>query len=347
MRPAADGRAGGVVLAATLALVSALGCGAEFDPPSEVKSLRVLGVQKSRPYADPGEEVDLNLLWHDGSPEAGRAIQTGFIGDCVNPPGDLYYGCFAQFAEKLQAGQTLQAAPGDSFKVTLPRDIISGRGGPREPGQARYGLYIVFFIACAGQVDFVTDIDPSSTGLPVRCLDANDEPLGSEDFVVGYSSIYSFEGAQNTNPVLGETFRVAGKDVPADCRGIDCQSAPDVELDCSQDASRCLKSCAKDGDSACPAVEIEPQLDPSTVELDDVSSKLFNSRVTEQMWVNYYVDRGGISDVRLLNDTTSGWNEEFRAQLRAPKAAGALKVWAVVHDNRGGMDIARVTLNVE
>jgi hypothetical protein len=48
----------------------------------------------------------------------------------------------------------------------------------------------------------------------------------------------------------------------------------------------------------------------------------------------------------LLNDSTSGWNEKYRAELRAPKDAGPLQVWAVVHDNRGGMEFSRVTLGV-
>jgi hypothetical protein len=84
----------------------------------------------------------------------------------------------------------------------------------------------------------------------------------------------------------------------------------------------------------------------ANVEKDGVSSMLFGTDVTEQMWVNYYVDRGGISQVRLLNDTNSGWNEKYRGQLHAPKAAGPMQVWAVIHDNRGGMEFSRVTLGV-
>ncbi len=336
-------------LATGLALLAAPGCGAEFDPPSEVKSLRVLGVQKSRPYADPGEEVDLNLLWHDGSPDRGRAVQRAFIGGCINPPGDLFYGCFAQFAEKLSVGEPLPFAMGDSFRIKLPDEIISGRGGPVLPGQARYGLYIVFFVACAGRLDFVAEADGSATGLPVRCLDENDQqPLGSDDFVVGYSSVYAFEGAQNTNPAIGETFSIAGQEVAADCTGVDCMSAPDVAVDCSAEGNpRCIQACAEDGEPGCPKIEVQPELDSSIVELDDVTTKLFGTTLTEQMWVNYYVDRGGVSDVRLLNDATSGWNSEYRASLRAPKAPGPLKVWAVVHDNRGGVNFSRVTLEVQ
>ena len=51
------------------AALGVFGCGAEFDPPTEIKSLRVFGVQKDLPYARPGETVSLTLSWHDGSPK--------------------------------------------------------------------------------------------------------------------------------------------------------------------------------------------------------------------------------------------------------------------------------------
>ena len=44
-----------------------LGCGATFDPPTEIKSLRILGVSKDKPYAEPGDTVKLSMLWYDGS----------------------------------------------------------------------------------------------------------------------------------------------------------------------------------------------------------------------------------------------------------------------------------------
>ena len=43
---------------ALAALLPCLGCAPEVDLPSEIKGLRVLAVQKSAPYAKPGESVD-------------------------------------------------------------------------------------------------------------------------------------------------------------------------------------------------------------------------------------------------------------------------------------------------
>jgi hypothetical protein len=343
-------------LAISLAL-SALGCGPEFDPSNEIKTIRVMGVQKDRPYAQPGDEVSLQMLWHD--PQGRSDLQRAWIGGCVNPPGDLFYGCFAQQGMTGMTGQMGGEVPfglGDSFTVRLPSDIISGRQGQFVSGQRPYGLYIVFFAVCAGQLSFDMEVDPEaagSTGLPIRCLDAQEQPLGSEDFIVGYSSIYSFEDVSNENPSFsagpndqGE-FLIDENLAPGDCLGADCQGAAAVEVDCSLEGeTRCIEACEQDGDFACPPIDVAPRIE-QVVETDPVTSEIYGSDVTEQMWVNYYVDRGAINEVRLLNDATSGWNAKYRGQLRAPKAPGPLQLWAVAHDNRGGMQWSRVTLQVK
>ncbi len=340
-----------LLLAGALSVLAAVGCGPQFDPGNEVKTLRVLGVKKDKPYAQPGDEVTLQLLWHD--PQGRTDVQRLFLGGCINPPGDLYYGCFAQYAQKAAQGSLPKPGDGDAFKVTLPEDIISSRPA-LEPGQPRYGLYIVFFAVCAGTIELVTTPGnpDGSSGLPIRCLDDAKKPLASEDFVVGYSSIYSFEGISNENPSftvdaagLGQ-FTVADKSLVADCVGDACEGAPAVDVDCGVEPDRCIKACADDGDPTCPAIDVKPAIEQK-VEKDEVSSKLFGANVTEQMWVNYYIDRGGISEVRLLNDTNSGWNPKYRGQLYAPKDPGPLQIWAVIHDNRGGMEFSRITLGVK
>jgi hypothetical protein len=339
-------------LLTALALFATVGCGPQFDPGNELKTLRVLAVKKDKPYAQPGDTVKLQLLWHDVK---GRTdIQSAFVGGCVNPPGDLYYGCFAQYGRGGAGGPGLSIGQGDTFEVTLPADIISSRPA-LEPGQPRYGLYIVFFAVCAGQLAFDMNAAASadgSAGLPIRCLDPAGKPLGSDDFVAGYSSIYSFEGVSNENPsfTLDDAgqgqFLIADKAVPADCVGDGCQGAPPVTVDCDATPERCFKTCKDDGDPSCPAIDVKPTID-KLIENDKVSSDLFGTSVTEQMWVNYYIDHGAISEVRLLNDTNSGWNDKYRGQLRAPKAAGPVQVWAVAHDNRGGMEFSRVTLQAQ
>jgi hypothetical protein len=38
-----------------------------------------------------------------------------------------------------------------------------------------------------------------------------------------------------------------------------------------------------------------------------------------------------------VNDATRGWNEKNEAEYTAPAEPGPVRVFAVVHDNRGGV----------
>jgi hypothetical protein len=83
------------------------------------------------------------------------------------------------------------------------------------------------------------------------------------------------------------------------------------------------------------------------VEIDEVTERLSGESFGEQMWINYYVDRGSVkSSARLLNDGASGWNEDFGTDFFAPREAGPVHIWAVVHDNRGGVEWVRQTVFV-
>ncbi len=94
-----------------------MGCAPEFAKVSEIETLRVLGVQKDKPYAAPGEEVTLSMLWDDGSPDRGRPIKRAWLaGACSNPVGDSFIGCF-------QAASDLFGGAGGA----------SGEGGPEIP----------------------------------------------------------------------------------------------------------------------------------------------------------------------------------------------------------------------
>jgi len=348
---------GGVVRWAAVSSLFLLGCGPDFDPPSELHSLRVLGVQKDVPYAQPDSDVNLQMLWQDASPLAGadRPIQIAWSPGCYDPPGDLYYACFS---DKNLFGDMLvpDRAHPEHSTVHIPEDIIS-RKGPVTDGSKNppYGLTYVFFAACAGTLTLLPNA--SGTAFPVGCQGPNGL-LGADDFVAGYTSIYSFSGFSNNNPkIAGFEFR--GQPVPegAFCIGEDCQAragsepAQDFNCDDSDKGALCVPACSDDGDSSCTGYGLRPTIDkndPANQDKDDVSVALLGRDVGEQMWINYYTDAGGFkSSVRLLNDATNGWNDDYGTDFYAPKKTGPLRIWAVAHDNRGGMAWAGITLKVQ
>ena len=344
------------------ALAFAPGCGPGFDPPSEVKTLRVFGVQKDKPYANPGDQVKFTISWDDAKQASKRPTQIRW-GTCTNPPSDLYAACFPQLVAEFTSMQpnedTSDLDDDQTHVVTLPSDIIT-RHAPPDPGQPTYGILYEFFAVCAGTI--IPDLSASSGGLPLACVDADNKKLGSDDFIVGYSAVYAFENPAgqtigNRNPVVSSfrvqqhTFALKSTD-PASplCVGAECTSndiAEPIDCDADENKSRCFPACPDDGGGGCPDIRLGPVVDPASAERDDVSAIFYGRNFTEQMWVNYYADGGKfVSDTRLLNDAQRGWSNEFGARYRAPKDPGTVTIWAVVHDNRGGTEWARLRLGI-
>jgi hypothetical protein len=325
-------------------------CGVGFDRPSEVKTLRVLAVQKDVPYPAAGSTVTLSLLWHDGAratdapaEEPPRPVQIAWLPRCFNPPGGLYYGCFEQVGTPSPDNM-----PGEGATLTfqIPQNIVES-ASPPAPGQPVFGQTFAFFAVCAGQFD--VDLEPEEGALPLICRDDAGVELGPEGFVAGYTTLYTFaEGFSNANPVV-EGFEISGEAVSDACTDSAegaCIPSPDTavpEIDCGAEPHRCIRACEDDGDASCPEIAIRPVLsEAKNAERDDVSITYFNRDVGEQMWINYYADRGGVkSDVRLLNDATVGWNDDYGTKFFAPKEPGQVTIWAVAHDNRGGVGWAR------
>lgn len=360
-----------------LALAIGAGCGAEFDPASELANLRVLAVKKSLPYARPGEAVDLTLLWHDAVPDR-PPPQIAWVALCENPPADLFEACFAQppnfgadeLAARLSLPDPAAAAPNDRFSFTTSSDIISSRPPPSAPGATPYGLSYVFFAACAGQLEVLAGTEAG--GVPFVCYDELDGVSGfsegdvqrdSRDFVLGYSAVFAYEQYRNGNP------RVTGMrvgdvtlwpDSPAEvaaaappdavlasatdlCIGESCGRVPPP----SEDLEPCLDALTLDACTGgdCDTLSVEPLVDPASAEVDDAASSRGATPLGEQMWINYYGDGGTFDEeVRLLNDAVTGFVTDTSTDYEAADTARVSYVWAVAHDNRGGAEWARLRL---
>lgn len=326
---------------AALALATSA-CGVQFDPPSHLITLRALGVQKTEPYARPGASETLSLLWYDGAPERGRSVSVTWIGGCTNPEGDVYYGCFPQFAAAAGSGG-LKLGHGDTFSFQVPPDIIAKHAPPRDPRQPPYGVSFVYFALCAGTLGF--SAPTSAQDIPLRCRDASGKDLGADDFVVGYTTVYVYGDVTNANPRISG-FEWDGKPVTPDCIGTTCVGRPvPPAVDCATAGAVCVPHCGSD---PCPSIAFRPVVDPASAEVDVVGTIQSGRTIGEQMWVDYYVDRGTVkSPVRLLADATKGFNADYGTELSIPTDPGPLTIWSVAHDSRGGTQWARLTLGVQ
>jgi hypothetical protein len=375
-------------------------CSVGFDSIAEIEGLRILGVKKSKPFAKPGDRVQLQLLYNDDT-DAARDVQLFWISGCTNPPADLYQVCLdglnAAFedvdvpdlpgsdfsddealamllgelsalasqvegqppdglelpegAELPGAGVRLGVGIGDTYAVTLDPKIISSRPPPSDPKVPPYGLEFVFFAGCAGRLWF----DPGGS-FPLGCFDADGNALPADRFVVGYTSVYVYDGLTNHNPeILGFEWKDGGKWKALDtmdlCLADDCEPVePDPKRPCPDDVpqvERC-KDLDENQGVGCEKLEFRVTVNEDSVDEDGVLTALQGSPVAEQMWVNFHADRGKFTyDLALVNDVASGFNDDPRTKFIPPDEPGLSHVWAVARDNRGGTDWARFSVCVE
>ncbi len=119
------------------AMLAAMGCGAGFDSPDWVKSLRVIAVRKDQPYASPTvdpanpTQVNLTMLDYDGT-QSSRPIQRLWFSGCDDLPGDQYFTCLARMYGlwqlytqyiALYPDKTLQE--GSSWSPADPPDFLT------------------------------------------------------------------------------------------------------------------------------------------------------------------------------------------------------------------------------
>lgn len=354
------------------------GCGVEFDSVAQLDGLRVMAVQKSAPYARPGEEVELRMLYHDtgvrgprdteGPP---RDISLFWLSGCENPPGDLYALCIEGFRslfgdadvdlssddigeldeEQRQQVVDLAALLGigvgfdDTFSFQVSEDVISSRPPPVQPSLPRFGLNVVFFAACAGELR----LDFDNPEFPMTCLDDRGQPVGSRDFVAGYTQVFSYDDLSNDNPVI-DGLTINGKRVARDrlCIGQECEFLPsDPDRECDDQDVRVAPCPDADDPAGCEKIELSIMVDPDSVEVDSIASRR-GERLEEQMWVNYHADRGKLTfDVSLINDASAGFIDGPTTEYIGAQVEGPAQLWFVVRDSRGGSEWARTQVCVE
>jgi hypothetical protein len=355
-------------IALCVALCSS-GCSEDdFEPVSKISSVRILAAQANKPYAQPEDDIRLRLLADDGTiePLDGAEADGGAVGastlkyywlktPCINPLGDLYYACYPGFAGTFQPGEELHptSSTSDKFIVDrplefpLPADIITSH--PPVEGSVPFGSVFAFAMACDG--DHVRYLGlrtrPSPQSPPFGCFASDGSQLGSEHFVFAFARVYAFQERVNQNPIIerltfnGQALERADLDCAAGSAGADAGAAPDGG------AAECrtfsVVRCTEESSDDCPKVDVDVSVPPESQESDPSSE-----RGREQVWVNYYATGGKFEqEARLLYDVNEGRLGDTEAEFLRPRQPGKHKLWAVVHDNRGGVEWVEATLIVE
>lgn len=346
-------------------ILASSACSPGYLPSDLVNGLRIMAVEADKPYLLPGESVTFELHLRDGHPDGPRPVNVLWLGGCVNPPGDLYYGCFLQFAEVFKAlgegglgppqpGQPppnlppglIGFSPGvttsTTFTTTMPLDIVSSRPAP--DGGSKYGIAYAFFFACAGDIKPI-EVDPSGAAgfLPLGCFDSEGKRLPADSFVPGYTQVYSFEDERrNENPV------VKGMTLEGQPMSEDFADIPVVKA-CAQtfEERRQVGCFAPEPFEGCEAVEIDVDVDSNIAEIDP--GEIVNGKqIYEAVWVDYLVDAGDVtSGIRLISGVTEGYKKEHSTEWFPPSEPGLYTIWATVRDTRGGSTFIERYVRVE
>jgi hypothetical protein len=333
----------GAVLVVLVAWAVASCSPAAFQSETVIDTVRILASRASEPRARPGDTVTVDLLAYDGRVNPAAKMNLFWLPiPCINPKGDAYFACFAQFGSgpSADAGATGDAgvalaplkpgvdltgalAEGPSFTFKMPSDVVIARSGA-----SPYGLVILFNFACAGHLELVP-FDPNSQDpqqIPIGCFDSQHNRLGAEDFVFGFTRVYAEDDPKEANPVITQVDLGGGKQLSIDGGAT---TTPLTTLPCEGDADTC------DHQTIGPVVP--PSL-PSN----------------KQVWADYYATAGTFkATARLLYDpmqaltVPSGTDNEYIAPNSVTKAPARNFVWIVVHDDQGGADWVTVPLQIE
>ncbi len=300
----------------------------EFDPPSLVRSVRILATSADPPYAAPGQMVNMTALAFDGRPSQPAPMQLYFLPiPCINPSGDAYYACFPAIRALLSPGVDLGPllSPGPSFSFQMPADAVIPRP---DTGAEPYGLAVVFTVACAGHVEYVPPPGETSPDtVPFGCFDDRSHRLGADDFVFAYSLVYAFRDRTNQNPSI-EQVTYAGEPVDAT-------------------AGISLPHCTKSKLDDCPAQKLDVVVPTSSQEADPTNLNAEGHPLGELLYVKYYVTGGKLAnDTVVLADPRRGRLSDTGDDYRAPQAPGEYRLWVVLHDNRGGVAWQEIPLHV-
>lgn len=330
-----------------LVLLPSTACKDDDPPPRGfIRSVRIMATRADVPYAHPGETVNLEALTHDGrlppEPGSGTPFEPMHVHwlpvPCINPlPAGQYYDCYSAFeaAYPLGVDLTPMLPEGTTTTLTIPSDALDRvrivPGGPPEPA----GTAFAFIIACAGHVERVPhDGHLGVNEPPFACFDANHVKLDNDHFEFGFRRVAIFKERRNANPVITDvTFRNLSVDRNAGISiGICKRDAWDyVEL----------RACNQQWPFGVSFDDASAELDP-----DDIDA---NGNVgRETIFVDFFTTIGRfVDDRRILYDPFAGRPERDKTQYVPWQGPGKGTVWAVLHDNRGGVAWVTLPLTIE
>lgn len=293
------------LLAMTLAA-----CGDDFDPGSRVTDFRLIAVQADAPFAAPGEQVHLRVLYHE---PFGRPVSLTWM-TCNNPSDPSPIGCLQKVAaDALSSGQSPAAQQGvglDEIDTSIPTTALDG-----VPDSALGNAIVgVVTLACPGTLSERDPATLSSGELSFRCNEAGtNAELPYERWAVAVKRIFLRRTDRNQNPGIEQV-------------NWDGAPWPDTEV-------KIVRPCKNNPNKLddCDGGErhrVSVALTPGSAESGhDELGRDFE----EQVVIQYYATEGTFEfDARTDESPNNRW------VARRAASGQTHTMWFVARDNRGG-----------
>jgi hypothetical protein len=283
-------------LASALALCL-LACDQEFEPGSKITSPRILALQADRPYARPGEQVELSLL--AANPD-GAALQWAWA-TCTLPESSTIQSCIDGLDAELERFDPEEGP----LRVTVPEGALTAV--PAE--QKASALIGVVVVACPGELR-----SGETAGVPARCVDANGRERSIDDIEFGIKRIFLREHDRNANPTIER--------VTWDGKTWDEDEVPRARL-CTKDTVS-FDDCSE---------SLQRRIGLTVGELESGRDEAGGS-FRELLIVQFYATHGLFRDeVRIAEQADNRWV----AQGPIGEDGGLARLWFVARDDRGGV----------
>lgn len=341
---------------------------AGFADEAIVASVRILSSSADPPYAQPGAQVNVQLLAHDGRDAGATPMTVSWLPVvCEDPPNDAYYACFASFlgdggaaggggegggppALKPGVNITPFLPSGPSYAFQMPADAVTAHAQVK--GTSPYGIAILFNMACAGHLELLP-LDPSNINpqqVPIGCFDADHNQLGADDWVLGFTRVYAYaaDAGPDGGPITNANPVIASIDVNGQTLAVTpTPGAPQVYTTLAFTSAR----CTADTRDNCAHVPIGPVVPDTSWELNPLQTDVNGNAAHEEIWADFYATFGSLTDdARLLYDSTTGKIGEASDtddKWLPPNDPGDGFIWVVVHDNRGGASWVTIPVHVQ
>ena len=176
----------------------------------------------------------------------------------------------------------------------------------------------------------VVPLDPTSDNpiqVPIGCFDENENQLGPDDFVIGFTRVYAYTSWTN--------------DEPGDSRGRLRRWRG------ARTAGLAIPHCTASKLQDCAAYSLDTVVTPDSWVVDPTTTGP-GMRVTRRSGSTTSRPRASWTTTRGCSTIRSRADRvETSTNYHPPQAAGTGVIWAVVHDNRGGASWQQVPVSVQ